>query len=324
MISPGLRRAFTLTELVVVIGLIALLLSMVLFVGARVLRTARAASCASNQRQIALAWTSYATDQNGALVSSRTTIPADLEARMDTLCGVVTILINQGNQAPESYHGWVADYRNHVAGGIEREHGINSTDPRDRALSAGRLFEHLGDTAAYKSPLDPTNRIRSYSLNAWVGTTIPNDNPAYGVWFCDFGMPAAMMRSTHLARIAEPSNTICSIIEQDTANGVATWNHFGWIFDPRLPLALLPGFGNAPAYRWVDAPAVWDPEHVTYSLCDGSSASHAMQDQRLVAQFAKESHGLVEPHVEGSVANDWMHFRRRILPGPLRSVPISQ
>ncbi|MSR19297.1 MAG: type II secretion system protein [Phycisphaerales bacterium] len=318
----NITRAFTLAELLVVIAIIAVLLGLVLFAASRVGRNARAASCMSNQRQIALAWTSYAADQNGALVSSRTTIPDDLQGRMDTPCGLITVSINNGNNNPDSYHGWVADYRQHVAGGIERECGINSTDKTAQALSGGRLWEHLGDVKAYASPLDPTGRIRSYSLNAFVGTTIPNDNPAYGVWFCDLGMDASGLRSTHMARITAPSSTICSIVEQDTADGVATWNHYGWIFDPRAPLALASGFGNSAAYRWVDAPAMWDPEHVTYSMCDGSVGQHAMQDKALVISMTKNSHGIVEQHSTGRTANDWLHFRERILPGPVARLPL--
>ena len=58
------QRAFTLVELLVVIAIVALLLAIMLPALAGARHAARAAVCASNQRQLATAWTAYAADND--------------------------------------------------------------------------------------------------------------------------------------------------------------------------------------------------------------------------------------------------------------------
>ena len=61
------RGGFTLTELLVVVGLIAVLLSLLLPVVARVRSAANGAACLSNLRQMTVAWTMYLTESRGRL-----------------------------------------------------------------------------------------------------------------------------------------------------------------------------------------------------------------------------------------------------------------
>ena len=61
------HRAFTLTELLVVIGTLAVLFSLLIPVAAKARSAARAASCLSNLRQMGAAWTMYVADNQGAL-----------------------------------------------------------------------------------------------------------------------------------------------------------------------------------------------------------------------------------------------------------------
>ena len=61
-------RGFTLAELLTVLGLVALLLSLLLPVAGKVWAAANATSCLSNLRQMGAAWTLYTAESRGHLM----------------------------------------------------------------------------------------------------------------------------------------------------------------------------------------------------------------------------------------------------------------
>jgi prepilin-type N-terminal cleavage/methylation domain-containing protein len=66
------RRGFTLVELLVVIGIIALLVSILLPALNKAREDAKRVRCLSNQRQLVMAWQMYAADNKGHFSSSNT------------------------------------------------------------------------------------------------------------------------------------------------------------------------------------------------------------------------------------------------------------
>src|SRR5260370_41013229 len=67
-----LRRGFTLVELLVVIGIIALLVSILLPALNKAREDAKRVRCLSNQRQLVMAWQMYAAESKGHLCCSNT------------------------------------------------------------------------------------------------------------------------------------------------------------------------------------------------------------------------------------------------------------
>src|SRR3954463_16783379 len=68
-------RGFTLTELLVVIGLIAVLISLLFPVLGKVRSAAQSATCLSNLRQMGTAWAMYTSENKGRLLGSMSASP---------------------------------------------------------------------------------------------------------------------------------------------------------------------------------------------------------------------------------------------------------
>ncbi len=335
MTQPSRRGGFTVTELLVVVGIIALLLALVLvsFHKARVM--ARTTSCLSNQRQISLAQSNYATDNGGAYASPRTSIPTmSMTMTFNSPCDD-RLLINNANANNASYHTWTASYGAGLVGGIEYEFNVNSPNVLAKAISGGKLYPYIGSTQVYRSPFDTTKRIRSYSLSGFVGTTTAGDNSNFGLswqtWFCSQGVRASELVTTHTNRVRFPSQTLMSIVEDDPTNGL-TYNEQSWMIDPRPPAgtpappgAVNPGaWGSSAGWLgWIDSPAFWQTDAITYSYCDGSTESYAMVNKNLVTAIQGPpgaGYGPYYPQPADNIASgpwrrDWIHFRDRLLPG---------
>lgn len=325
------RRALTITELLVVVAIIAVLAGMLLVAFNKVRLWARTSGCLSNQRQIALAQSSYATDNNGAFASPCTSFRgANGGFTLDSACGSFPIMLNNGALTNEAYHSWVASYAGRDSDGNQM---MNGNSENEGAIRMGRLFSYVGSLPTYRSPHDPTGRLRSYSLNAFVGVTVPNDVASYGKswidWYCAQGVTPRTWLSTHLARIKSPSSTMMSIVEQD---GLPDGhNTHGFVIDPRPPLGSVPppGVPNPGLWAlaagwqgWIDTPAMWQPDALTTSNVDGSTETYAFQSKSAIAtlqemQAAGHSHSFVQPEdsADGPWRRDWMHFRDRLLPG---------
>ena len=329
-----MRRAFTVVELLVVVAIIALLVAILIVGLGKARAMAQTAGCLSNQRQVSLAQASYALDNNGAYASNRTSPDGTFAYTLTNACGSFPILINKGNTNADSYHSWTASYGVGIVGGSEQEFGLNSNNTTARALSKGRLFPYMGSYKVYRSPLDPTDRIRSYALQSFIGATVPEDSNEWSTkwhgWFCGQGVTPREWISTHVPHHKYPSQTIMSIIEDDS-DGFA-FNNQGWVIDPRPPVGIPapPGTPNPGQWSttggwegWIDWPALWDPNNITYSYVDGSTEAYSLQRPKLVAEIegppgAGYGHRYAQPADNlstGPWRRDWAHFRDRLFPG---------
>jgi len=122
------RRGFTLVELLVVIGIIALLISILLPALSKAREDAKRVRCMSNQRQIVLAWLLYAQDHQNHLVSSNT----------------------QPFPPSQGFWSWVS--------------GGNTL----QCVSNGLLWPYLKDYDVYKCPNDWISYFHTYSISSWL------------------------------------------------------------------------------------------------------------------------------------------------------------
>ena len=131
------RRGFTLVELLVVIGIIALLVSILLPALNKAREDAKRVRCLSNERQLVMAWQMYASDNKGHFCGSNT----------------------PSFQSPPDNKGWW-----YWAG------AGNTLD----CLYNGKLWPYLKNYDVYKCPNDRVMYTHTYSINGYLAGEDPD------------------------------------------------------------------------------------------------------------------------------------------------------
>jgi prepilin-type N-terminal cleavage/methylation domain-containing protein/prepilin-type processing-associated H-X9-DG protein len=145
------REAFTLIELLVVISIIALLLAVLMPALQKAKMLAQTTVCVANCKSLSTAWTVYASDNDGKIVSSKTGFG---------LFG--DHLMNPPYRYPNAWVDW-AGYPNY-------------DDPANKelqikAVERGALFPYVKTIKAYRCPLSRKNQVRCYSIPDVFGNT---------------------------------------------------------------------------------------------------------------------------------------------------------
>ncbi len=143
------RQAFTLLELLLVIAIIAVLAALLLPALSVAKSKGQRTSCANNFAQLALASQMYTADNDGKLVEN---MPLDRGGTNMWMLGDVTSTIDATNQA---------------------------------LVKQSKFFPYTSQLGAYRCPADPSRsgglpRVRSYSMNGWMGSRYMETNGAAG------------------------------------------------------------------------------------------------------------------------------------------------
>jgi len=175
------RRAFTLVELLVVIGIIALLIGILLPALTKAREQSRSVACGSNARQLMMAVRLFAQDNQNSLPGGYYDRTNADERKRDWLLGGFASSVAEFINGPQA--GTIFKYTNSL--GIYRCPSRDDITPRARGGSNGRfdygLFQVF--SGAKITNIRPTARFKyPDGRSEWLPTpVICDEDPAWGI-----------------------------------------------------------------------------------------------------------------------------------------------
>lgn len=244
--SAAIPGGFTLIELLVVIAIIAILAAMLLPALSKAKIRAQGIGCMNNTHQLMIAWRMYAEDNREVLPFA------------------------YGTSAPIRPYVWVQGYLT-----------ANPTDPDnwnlDTTIRQSLLYTYSGKaTSIWHCPADTSYginnlgqrvpRVRSYSMNNWVGGNGDAGPPYNGFWGA--GRNWVVYRKLSDILKPGPANTFVVLDErQDSINDA----YF---------VTEMNGYPDISTTKIVDYPASYHNRAAGFAFADGHSEIHRWLDQR--------------------------------------------
>jgi prepilin-type N-terminal cleavage/methylation domain-containing protein/prepilin-type processing-associated H-X9-DG protein len=240
------HSAFTLIELLVVIAIIALLLSIIMPSLDMAKRKAAGVVCMSNEKQLSLAWTLFAADNDDTIVDGEPDSKAPYDgfttySGFGKVANFITVPVNETYTA--------ADY---------------TLEGRIRGLERGGLWMYLENYKIYHCPADKRTikdelryGYRTYSIGKVYSRSPP------GQWG-DTGEKDVSVNKMN--QIKNPGSKFVWVEEMDVQEKYNnyTWNHF------------------LNEQRWGDPLAVWHGDSSTFGFADGHAERYKWSGQEVL------------------------------------------